>query len=94
MTHYVNPGQVLEIYTFNKTNNMNENEKVLANYMSRFMTGFSLSKAILEDYAKVIAKIEGSSEEEVKKRVQKRSEEIFLEAKKEAGSSRETENAQ
>jgi hypothetical protein len=43
------------------------------------MTGFALGKAILEDYAKVVAKLESISEEEVKARVRKRTDEIFRE---------------
>ncbi len=61
---------------------MTDSEK-LSKQMSRFLTGFSLSKAILEDYAKVVAKLEGTTEQEVKDRINKRSAEIFEEAKKE-----------
>ena len=58
-----------------------EKQDVLVQAFSRFLTGFTLSKAILEDYAKVVAKIEGVSEQEVIDRVQKRNKEIFEEIK-------------
>jgi hypothetical protein len=58
-----------------------EKQDVLVQAFGRFLTGFTLSKAILEDYAKVIAKIEGVSEQEVIDRVQKRNNEIFEEIK-------------
>ena len=51
--------------------------------LSRYMTGFCRSKAILEDYARVVAKLEGTSEEAVKERVEKRTNELFEEIKKE-----------
>ena len=60
---------------------MTDQEKI-SKQMSRFLTGFSLSKAILEDYSKVIAKLEGVTEQEVKDRINKRSAELFEEAKK------------
>lgn len=60
---------------------MTDQEKI-SKQMSRFLTGFSLSKAILEDYSKVVAKLEGVTEQEVKDRINKRSAELFEEAKK------------
>ena len=57
-----------------------EPDKMLADVMSKFLTGYALSKALLEDYAKVVAKLEGITEQEVKDRVQKRMQEIFEEA--------------
>jgi len=48
------------------------------------MTGFCRSKAILEDYSRVVAKLEGISEEVVKDRIEKRTNELFEEIKKEA----------
>jgi len=54
---------------------------VLSQAFSRFLTGFSLSKAILEDYAKVIANLENIPEQEVNDRVMKRCNEIFEEVK-------------
>ena len=55
----------------------------LTKQVSRYLSGFCRSKAILEDYARVIAKLEGTSEEAVKERVEKRTSEIFEEIKKE-----------
>lgn len=54
---------------------------VMQESFSRYLAGFSLSKAIFEDYVKVIAKFENVPEEEVKERILKRNEEIFEEAK-------------
>lgn len=61
---------------------MAELEGVISKAFSRYLTGFALSKAILEDYAKVVAKLENVSEQEVVDRVRKRTEEIFQETKK------------
>jgi len=69
-------------------------EDVLTNYMAKFLTGFAMSKAILEDYAKMASKIEGVTEKEIKERVGKRAEEIFQEAKKEAANNLEKEKAE
>ena len=38
-------------------------------HMNRFRTGFVLSKAILEDYCEVVARIEGRTPEEIKERI-------------------------
>lgn len=58
---------------------MAESNEVIVKAFSRFLTGFSLSKAILEDYARVISKIEDVPEQEVIDRVKKRSDEIIKE---------------
>jgi Tat protein secretion system quality control protein TatD with DNase activity len=60
---------------------MAETMDVVAKAFSRFLTGFSLSKAMLEDYAKVVAKLENVPEQEVIDRIKKRSDEIFEEVK-------------
>lgn len=62
---------------------MAEKKDILTKAFSRFITGFSLSKAILEDYAKVVAKLENVPEQEIKDRINKRSNEIFEEVKAE-----------
>lgn len=54
---------------------------VVTKAFSRFLTGFSLSKAMLEDYARVVAKLENVPEQEIIDRVRKRSDEIFEEVK-------------
>jgi len=41
----------------------------LTKHFSRFRSGFVLSKAILEDYCEVVAKIEGKTPEEIKERI-------------------------
>ena len=53
--------------------------------ISRFTTGFALSQAILEDYANIVAKIEGVDQEVVKERITKRADEIIRNIKQEAG---------
>jgi ABC-type transporter MlaC component len=60
-----------------------DNKDILSKQFSRYMTGFCRSKAIMEDYARVIAKLEGTTEEVVKERIEKRTQEIFDEIKKE-----------
>ena len=60
---------------------MAETKDVLADIVGRFLTGYALSKALLEDYARVIAKLENVPEQEVKDRVWKRCNEIFEEVK-------------
>lgn len=60
---------------------MAEKTDILAEVFSRYLTGFALSKAILEDYTKVVAKLENVPEQEVKDRVWKRCNEIFEEVK-------------
>lgn len=62
---------------------MAEKDDILVKAFSRFLTGFCLSKAILEDYAKVIAKLENVPEQEIIDRVKKRNDEIFEEVKAE-----------
>jgi hypothetical protein len=61
----------------------NNTQEQFAKYLSRFLTGFCRSKAIMEDYARVIAKLEGTSEDQVRDRIEKRTKEIFDEIKKE-----------
>ncbi len=41
----------------------------LVKHMTRFRKGFILSKAILEDYCEVVARIEGKTPEEIKERI-------------------------
>ena len=55
----------------------------LSKTFSKYMTGYCLSKAILEDYSKVVAKIEGGTEQEVRERIEKRAREIWDENKPE-----------
>lgn len=58
----------------------NKSENIISEAFSRYLTGFALSKALAEDYARVISKIENVSEGEVKDRVWKRCQEVFDEA--------------
>ena len=60
---------------------MAEKMDVITKAFTRFLTGFSLSKAMLEDYARVVAKLENIPENEIIDRVEKRSNEIFDEVK-------------
>ena len=60
---------------------MAEKMDIVAQAFSRYLTGFALSKALLEDYAKVVAKLENVPEQEVKDRIWKRTNEIFDEVK-------------
>lgn len=62
----------------------NNAEDHLAKQFARYLTGFCRSKAILEDYAQVIAKLEGTSEDIVRSRIDKRTNELFDEIKKES----------
>ena len=41
----------------------------LAKHFARFRSGFVLSKAILEDYCEVVARIEGKTPGEIKERI-------------------------
>lgn len=59
---------------------MAEKMDVIADALSRYLTGFALSRALLEDYTKVVAKLENIPEQEVKDRVEKRANEIYREA--------------
>ena len=63
---------------------MDNAQDQLSKQFSRYLTGFCRSKAILEDYVRVVAKLEGTSEELVKERIDKRTNELFDEIKKEA----------
>lgn len=60
---------------------MDKKQGVIGKQFSRYLTGFCLSKAILEDYSKVIAKIEGIDAQQVKDRIDKRTKELFEEIK-------------
>lgn len=62
---------------------MADTNDILSKAFSRHLTGFTLSKAILEDYARVVAKLESVPEQEIKDRVRKRSDELFEEIKAE-----------
>lgn len=53
-----------------------EQEGELRKHFGRFFSGYCLSNAILEDYSKVVAKIEGVSQDVVKERIKKRAKEI------------------
>ena len=53
----------------------------LTKMFSRYLTGWAMSKAILEDYSEVIAKIESTSPEIVKDRIWKKTQEYFDQAK-------------
>ena len=55
---------------------MSEAEQELKKSFSRYFTAFCLSKAILEDYVQVVSKLEGTTPEEVKNRIDKRMHEI------------------
>lgn len=62
---------------------MNPKEQ-LSKQISRYLSGFCRSKAILEDYARVVAKIENTTEETVRDRIEKRTVELFEEIKRES----------
>lgn len=53
----------------------------LTKMFSRYLTGWAMSKAILEDYSEVIAKIESTTPELVKERILKKTQVYFDEAK-------------
>lgn len=53
----------------------------LTKMFSRYLTGWAMSKAILEDYSEVIAKIESTTPELVKDRIMKKTQEFFDQAK-------------
>lgn len=53
----------------------------LTKMFSRYLTGWAMSKAILEDYSEVIAKIESTSPEIVKNRILKKTQEYFDQVK-------------
>jgi hypothetical protein len=61
----------------------NNRQEQLTKQFARYLSGFCRSKAILEDYARVVAKLEGTTEEIVKERIEKRTNELFEEIKKE-----------
>lgn len=53
----------------------------LTKMFGRYLTGWAMSKAILEDYCEVISKIESSTPEIVKDRIMKKTQENFDQAK-------------
>lgn len=57
---------------------MQPNE-IIAEQLKQAVTSFCMSRAILEDYAKTIARIEGRNEEEVMQRVRARTRELMRE---------------
>ncbi len=59
---------------------MNESEK-LKDSFSKFLTGWALSMAILDDYVEVISKLEGVEPSDVKNRITKSATEKFDKAK-------------
>ena len=58
-------------------------DKELKKTVGRYFQAYCLSEAILEDYSKVVAKMEGVEEEQVKERIRKRMKEIAKEAAQE-----------
>ena len=58
------------------------NFDALTKQFSRYLTGWAMSKAILEDYSKVISKLENTSKEEVQQRIMKKTQEHFDTAQK------------
>lgn len=57
-----------------------ENQE-LSKMFSRYLTGWAMSKAILEDYSEVIARIESTTPEVVKDRIWKKTQEYFDQGK-------------
>jgi hypothetical protein len=60
-----------------------DKQQEISKHFSRYLTAFCTSKAMLEDYAKVVSKLEGVNEQQVKERVEKRAKEIAEEIKQE-----------
>jgi uncharacterized ubiquitin-like protein YukD len=54
---------------------------VMSKSFDLYLTGWAVSKAILEDYSEVIAKIESTSPELVKDRIMKKAQVFFDEAR-------------
>lgn len=69
-----------------------KNKDLMTEHFSRYMTAYCMSKAILEDYSKVVAKLENIEIEEVKERVTKRTNEIFKEQKEKLNEMYENRN--
>ncbi len=46
-------------------------------YVSTSLSGYALAKALLNDYCRVVAKLEGTTPEKVKERIQKEQKIIF-----------------
>ena len=53
----------------------------LTKMFSRYLTGWAMSKAILDDYCEVISKIESTTPELVKDRIMKKTQKYFDDAK-------------
>ena len=49
----------------------------ITHYVSISLSGYALAKALLNDYCRVVAKLEGTMPEKVKERIQKEQEKIF-----------------
>jgi hypothetical protein len=52
-----------------------------AKYFSKYGTAFCLTKALLEDYVKVVARLENCAPEQIQDRIDNRSAELFEEIK-------------
>jgi len=61
---------------------MEDSSAELKKYISRFHTAFFMSKAILEDYAERMSKLDGTKPEEIKQRVNELTQKYFDESKK------------
>jgi hypothetical protein len=53
----------------------------LTEMFSKYLTGWAMSKAILEDYIETVAKLENSTPEIVKERIMKKTELFFEQGK-------------
>ncbi|OBW40839.1 hypothetical protein AB670_02790 [Chryseobacterium sp. MOF25P] len=58
------------------------NLDAITEQFSRYLTGWAMSKAILDDYCEVVSKLENVSTDEVKERILKKTKENFDVAKK------------
>lgn len=58
-----------------------KNSEKLTELFARYLTGYAVGIAIKEDYCRTMSKIEGVPESEIKKRIEKRSDEIFEKTK-------------
>jgi len=58
---------------------MSEANDILAKTFSRYLRGYALSKAIFEDYVKVVAELLQKPEDEIRSRIETRTKEIFNE---------------
>ncbi|AVF49401.1 hypothetical protein OZ664_20045 [Elizabethkingia sp. HX WHF] len=61
-----------------------EKESALTAQFSRYLTGWAMSKAILDDYCEVISKLENISPEIVRERIMAKTQGYFDQAKEEA----------